>query len=113
MAEAYGFDDVNPSQRPGATLYTAYQINLDEPTLSASSSPPVFPSNNDSDCLCQHNSTPTLDPNEKERLIMEATSTAFLTLYQYNELEVQINDSKVWELRCPVAAGSSLVFEAM
>lgn len=101
MAEAHGLDDVNHSQRPGATLYTAYQINLDEPTLSASSPPPVFPSNHDSNYFHQHNSTPTLDPTEKECLSAEATSTAFLILYQHNELEVQVNDRKVWELWCP------------
>ncbi|KAG1741482.1 uncharacterized protein EDB91DRAFT_1248037 [Suillus paluster] len=116
MAEAtHGLnDDVNPSQKPGAMLYTAYQIDSDEPSLSAlsSSSPHIIqpflyshpvhePANPQSESFHQHISTPTLDPNEKERLIMEATSTAFLTLYQYNELEVQINDLKVWELRCP------------
>ncbi|KAG2091941.1 hypothetical protein BD769DRAFT_1679203 [Suillus cothurnatus] len=101
MAEGHALDDVNPSQRPGTMLYTAYQINLDELTLSASSLPPVIPSNNDSDCFHQHNSTPTLDSTEKECLIAEATSAAFLTLYQHNELEVQVNDAKVWELQCP------------
>src|SRR6267154_2346923 len=47
------------------------------------------------------NLTSTLDPTTKEHLLMEATAAAFLILYQYNKLEVQVNDSKVWELRCP------------
>src|SRR6267154_4717633 len=47
------------------------------------------------------NLTSTLDPTTKEHLLMEATAAAFLILYQYNQLEVQVNDSKVWELRCP------------
>src|SRR6267154_3911582 len=47
------------------------------------------------------NLTSTLDSTTKEHLLMEATGAAFLILYQYNKLEVQVNDSKVWELRCP------------
>ncbi|KAG0693572.1 hypothetical protein DFH29DRAFT_881363 [Suillus ampliporus] len=114
-ASAHDFNDFNPSQQPGAMLYTAYQYLSVDPTPSASSSTrivhpshytqshhllPALSSESSSESNSS-NLTSTLDPTTKEHLLMEATGAAFLILYQYNKLEVQVNDSKVWELHCP------------
>ncbi|KIK80978.1 hypothetical protein PAXRUDRAFT_763715 [Paxillus rubicundulus Ve08.2h10] len=44
---------------------------------------------------------PLLTSNEKEHLVKEATSAAYLALHQRGALDTQINSTNSWELHCP------------
>lgn len=43
---------------------------------------------------------PCLNPDEKAVLIKEATTEAYLKLYQFGELETRVDEKGVWELHC-------------
>ncbi|KAG2757841.1 hypothetical protein P692DRAFT_20867349 [Suillus brevipes Sb2] len=85
-------NDPAPSQRPGACLYTAYQIET-----AFDSDPESYPS--------PRSSLPSpcvfLNSNEKQHLIEKGTCDAYLQLYQYGELNTRLSESKSWELQCP------------
>ncbi|KAG1753300.1 hypothetical protein EDB19DRAFT_1824046 [Suillus lakei] len=116
-ASAHDFNnDFNPSQWPGAMLFMAYQyLSVDlTPSDSALSltcivhpsrytqSHSLLPALSSQSSSNSSNLTSTLDPTTKECLLVEATGEAFLMLFQYNELEVQVH-SAIRESRVALA----------